>query len=297
MVVFRRIVVCGVLLGVVGVLPMDARAGMFRNVVRGLDYAGFQFFGQENPISGGAEFALGRTFNDETLDFGPSDLTLTGPINFAFSTGGRHLPVLDFSLSTNDQAFQYIFNSSTGAQDYRVEGNFLLDATGSINTFGFYDVSLQLSSRQDVFLDGRFQDGMEQELDYDIGPIDVSGNIFADLLSWLFDPMFEALGVENIFDSLSGRAQAMDLMQLLVADTQAAINTGNSLTTMEAAGLSENGNVFRGLDDNATALAFADQPSNKGLASMRDLPEPGVGLLLLGPIVYLIARGRRGRLS
>ena len=276
MATFRRVITCGVLIGAVAAVPRQAQAGMFEDVVRGLQYAGFQFSGRENPLSGGAEFQLYRFFDEETLDFGAADLTLTGPLGFTFETGGRSLGVLDFSLSTGDQAFEYVFNSSSGAQDYRVEGNFLLDATGSINTFGFYDLRLQLSSRQGVFLDGRFQDGAEEQLDYDIGPIDVSGNIFADLLARLFDPVFEAIGAENILDSFSGRAQYEDLMQLLAADAEAKWRPGDELISGEA----------------AKVVRFGE-PFAEGQVLPATVPEPGLLLLLLGPTAYLI--GRRPR--
>jgi len=73
----------------VAIVADTAQAGVFRDVVRGLEYSGFQFFGQENPLSGGAEFALARNFQGETLDFGSTELTLTGPIQFTFETGDR----------------------------------------------------------------------------------------------------------------------------------------------------------------------------------------------------------------
>ena len=272
---FRRVIICGVLTSVSAAVPRQAQAGVFEDVVRGLQYSGFQFSGRENPVSGGAEFQLFRNFDGDTLDFGATDLTLTGPLSFTFATGGRSLGVLDFSLSTGNQAFQYIFNASSGAQDYRVEGNFLLDATGSINTFGFYDLRLQLSSRQDVFLDGRFQDGVEEQLDYDIGPIDVSGNIFADLLARLFDPVFEAVGVENLFDSFSGRAQLDDLLKPTLTDVQAKWLRGDECLSAPPTGFVGDGDVF------AEAQVVAP------------VPEPSVLALLLGPTAYLIGRRLR----
>jgi len=272
----RRVIVCGVIWAVAAAASPNAQAGMFRNVVRGLEYSGFQFQGATNPLSGGADFSVGRTFVGETLDFGANELTLTGPIGFTFETGGRQLPVLDFSLSTNNQPFEYVFQTSTGAQDYLVEGNFLLDATGSVNTFGFYDLRLQLSSRQDVFLDGRYQDGTVEELDFDLGPIDISGNLFADLLAALFDPLFEGLGVENPFDSFSGRAQRDDLLAMLTADVEAALGDADPLAT-----------------DQTAKRAQFDEVLPQGQMAVSPVPEPGMLALLLGPLAYLIGRHRR----
>ncbi|MCP4590878.1 MAG: hypothetical protein GY842_09040 [bacterium] len=285
MVVFRRYQICGVALAIALASASPTQAGVFRNVVRGLEYAGFRFAGQENPVSGGSDFVMGRTFNGDTLDFGATDLTLTGPLNFTLSTGGRNLGVLEFSLNSGNQAFEYILNSSSGAQDYTVDGNFLLDATGSINSFGFYDLRLQLSSRQDVLQDGRFLDGAE-ELDYDIGPIDVSGNIFADLLARLFDPVFDALGAENIFDSFSGRGQA-DLFELMSADAQAKSVPADLLTADD---LSE----MLSVGEDVVDPEYFSPHELRGRVVAEQTPEPQVLMLLLAPAAYFIGRRYRG---
>lgn len=290
MAIIRRVFCCVVLLGAAAALP--AQAGVFTNIVRGLEYSGFQFAGQSNPLSGGSEFYLGRTFTGETLDFGATDLTLSGPINFTFSTGGRTLPVLDFSLSTNDQPFEYVYQTSTGSEDYLVEGSFLLDATGSINTFGFYDLRLQLSSRQDVFLDGRYQDGTEEQLDFDIGPIDVSGNIFADLLAQLFDPFFTVLGIENPFDSFSGRTQRENMLQAMVADAQTKLDTGAKLSAEEIGKIMGLSDAFSRMGDDVPDLSFIDNTLANEQALFQPIPEPGALMFLLGPVAYLIARRR-----
>ncbi len=288
----RRVILYGASLSMAAASPGHAQ-GVFRDVVRGLEYSGFQFVGAENPLSGGADFSLSRNFTGQTLDFGATELTLTGPILFTFSTGGRGLPVLDFSLNTNDQAFEYVFETSTGAQDMRVEGNVLVDATGSINTFGFYDLRLQLSSRQNVFLDGRFQNNVEQHQDFDLGPIDVSGNLFADVLARVFDPFFQATGTENIFDSFSGRGQREDLLQQLVADAQAKLAAGKALTAEEAARLLGYGDAFAMLGDRVPDLSFVNDAFANGQVVFTPVPEPGLLVLLLGPAAYLIARRRR----
>ena len=66
-----------------------ARAGVFGDVLVGLDYAGFQYVGERNPLSGGATIGMSRVFNNTLLDFGTTDLTLTGPVAASFTTGGR----------------------------------------------------------------------------------------------------------------------------------------------------------------------------------------------------------------
>jgi hypothetical protein len=200
--------------------------------------------------------------------------------------------VLDFSLSTDDEALFYLFESSTGAQDLLAQGSFLLDATGSINTFGFYDLRLQLSNRQDLTLEGRFQDGVDREYDFDIGPVDVKGNIFADLLAVLLDPIFSALGAENFFASFSTGLQPDELMQLLSADTQAKLIDWEEPMSNDVAEVFGVG-ALRFPDDAVAERSYLDDPLAGGLSGLIAVPEPGVLVLMLGPAAFWLLRKKR----
>ncbi len=254
-----------------------AQAGLFKNTVRALEYAGFNFIGQKNPLSGGADLMLVRNFNNETLDFGATELTLTGPLQFTFTTGGRGLEVLDVSLSTNNRPLTYALITDVGGQKTQVNGNFLLNATGSMNSFGWYDFQFQYSVREQIIQDGRFANG-EEYMDFDIGPIDISGNIFADMLAVLFDPLFTSLGTENIFASFSGRYQAMEELNRRLADSR-----------LSALGLDSLGEM--------SASMVPTVPLE--LATLRAepsyVPDPSTLLLLLGgaPVIYAMRRRRR----
>lgn len=202
-----------ILLAVVCALaPLSARAGVFGDVAFGLGFAGFQLQGQENILSGGADFAIVTQFQGNPLDFGSSQLTLTGPLSLGFSTGGRDLSVMkiNFQTSLNDQIgstpLTYSFNTDVGGQTTQVTGSLLIDGSLEFNGFGFYDLQMDYSARQTVTNEGRFSD--EQEFnDFDIGPINIRGNIFADLLSLLLDPLFANSEIDNPFASFSGQEQ------------------------------------------------------------------------------------------
>lgn len=254
-----------------------AQAGLFKNTVRALEYAGFNFIGEKNPLSGGADLALVRNFNNETLDFGATELTLTGPLQFTFSTGGRGLEVLDVSLSTNNRPLTYSLITDVGGQKTQVDGNFLLNATGSMNSFGWYDFEFQYSVREQIIQDGRFANG-EEYMDFDIGPIDVSGNIFADMLAVLFDPLFTSLGTENIFASFSGRYQAMEELNRRLADSR-----------LSALGLDSLGEM------SASMVPAEPMTLDMVSADRSYVPDPSTLLLLLGgaPVVYALRRRRR----
>jgi hypothetical protein len=277
---------------VVAIAADGAQAGVFKNVVRGLEYAGFNFVGQENPLSGGADFALTRTFNNETLDFGGTELTLNGPVAFGFSTGGRMLPVLDISLNTRNQPLEYTFTSDVGGQSTTITGSMELNATGSIDTFGFYDFRFDLSSRQSIDEEGRFRNTDGELVDFDVGPIDVSGNIFADLLGLLFDPFFESTGGTNIFASFSGRLQAEEEMNLAAKQAMAKMQAGVNLTPEEVSELVGHVLTVEALGGNGVDLSFLDLDVDQDLAQAAPVPEPGTLCLLLVAIPLLYRRRR-----
>lgn len=192
--------------------PPSARAGVFNDVAFGLGFAGFQLQGQENILSGGADFAIVTQFQGNELDFGSSQLTLAGPLSLGFSTGGRDLSVMkiNFQTALNSQIgstpLTYTFNTDVGGQISQVTGSLLIDGSLEFNGFGFYDLQMEYSARQTVDTEGRFSNDQEFN-DFDIGPINIRGNIFADLLSLLIDPLFANSEIDNPFASFSGQEQ------------------------------------------------------------------------------------------
>ena len=267
-----------------------AEGGVFRDTVRGLRLAGFDFAGERNPISGGADFQLSRTFNNETLDFGGTELTLTGPIVLTFSTGGRVVPVLDVSVNTAGQPFSYLLDADVGGQSVLIDGNFLLDATGNMNTFGFYDFQFEYSVRERISQDGRFSDE-EEFVEFDIGPIDVSGNIFADFLAVLFDPIFQGTGTDNIFASFSGRLQAQEELNRRLADAREEAFGFSEFGTMSASQMLEE--IEAGTPDVPEQFTASATASGDGVLSPSIVPDPPTLLLLLAGLPLL--RGTRRR--
>jgi hypothetical protein len=213
-----------------------ARADIWDNVLFGLTEAGFQFNGARNFLSGGADLVVSRNFTGQTLDFGATQLTITGTPVFRFSTGGRGLQTLDISLDTNNTPLTYTLITDSGSQTTTINGSFLLDAATTINSFGWYDLTLDASSRQDITQDGRFNNDTTQN-DFDIGPIHVRGNLFADLAASITDPLFKALGVDNIFASFSGAAQFQDQATTLAKALESKSTAGEMLTADEVAQL------------------------------------------------------------
>ena len=260
--------------------PLSARAGVFNDVAFGLGFAGFQLQGQENVLSGGADFAILTQFQGNELDFGSSQLTLTGPLSLGFSTGGRDLSVMkiDFQTALNNQIgsipLTYSFNTDVGGQTTDVTGSLLIDGSLEFNGFGFYDLQMDYSSRQTVTTDGRFSNDQEFN-DFDIGPINIRGNIFADLLSLLLEPLFANSEFDNPFASFSGQEQLKRL-------TDGAMLSARELVVGPPA-----------LIDPITSGEFvADYPLNANPTAPggASVPEPTTLLLMLAGALVVTSR-------
>jgi len=264
----------------VGTTPV--RADLFSSVVLGLDAAGFQVTGAPNPLSGGFNAQIDRTFVGETLDFGAAELSLLGPISMSYGYGGRLIDTFDLSFSTLGQPFQYLYSADTGGQETFISGSFALDGSLSVNSFGFYDLNMFLSSRQDIDTEGRFSNVDGQEQDFDLGPVNVSGNIFADLLAVLFDPIFDATGAQNIFTSFSTRGgldeSLFNVLQRGAAGSSAAAAIGGGRLSPDLAFLATDSFPAAGLGTSGGAAP---------------VPEPATVLLCLGGVAAITACQRR----
>jgi hypothetical protein len=264
-----------------------ARADLFRDIGVGLGYAGFNLEGNRNILSGGADFRISRNLVGNTLDFGSADLTVLGPISLELSTGGRWLSNLDINLQTamtGDLAsspLAYVFNYDVGGQSAEVSGSILIDAGFSMNGFGFYDLELMYSSRQDVQREGRFSDS-EDTYDFDVGPINVSGNIFADALALITTPFFEATGHTNPFDSFSGRTQLQKLIEGSDDLARQQLAAGDSAFDVPLSPWS------------ALGMVGEPVPASAGMTDAAGVvPEPTVLLLMLLGIPMVVRRRRR----
>ncbi len=287
---YKQVVAAGVL--AVSVWATPARADLFSNVVLGLDAAGFQVTGAPNPLSGGRITQINRTFVGETLDFGATELALLGPISMSFSHGGRSIQTFDLSFSTLGQPFQYVYSADTGGQETLISGSFAMDGDFSINSFGFYDLTMFFSSRQDITTEGRFSNVEGQEQEFDLGPVDISGNIFADVLAALFDPIFEAAGAQNIFASFSSRG-GLD-QSLLSAIQGLPANAGGGLSVLSGASAGVNSSQGGGTIPEFAFVGIGYDPST-GLSAAGNaapIPEPATACLMLSGLGAIAAHRR-----
>ncbi len=285
------------------------RAGMFEDLVKTLRFAGFTADSTYVGTSNSSIAVIANNFQGNTIDLGDFEFSLNGPASFVFETGGRQIRELEFTLSSGlfninpnqvptvgpAQPIVYSFSFDSGTNSTQIVGNFLFDIRGKINQFGSYDLSLQASNRQTTFLDGRFEDFATGNADFDLGPLDLEGNIVADFLATVTDPFFEAAGLENIFAEFSGRVfreqQAFDIVSAL----QAKVDAGGKLNEDELTRLSAVAFFANLLGDDVpdTSFVSADALDITPGTIPSSVPEPTTALLLsLGATVMLRRRRR-----
>jgi hypothetical protein len=279
-----------------GLTPAPARADIWGDIAVALDYANFNLFGQRNYLSGGAEFVVNNQFRGNELDFGSWQMTLDGPVSFGFNTGGRGLSNLEITLQTaltSDQLSEpldYDVVFDVGGQRSEVAGSVFLDSHLWLNGFGFYELELDYSSRQTITGEGRFNND-QQINDFDVGPIDIRGNIFADLLDLILAPLFG--DNPTPFDSFSGRAQLAKLLDLSHPMNDPIVLKGRLFDTA----LAETVDPFvleRALNLQTTTLAnlngtLADQQLGTSI------PEPAALVLMLVGAAFVASHSLRRR--
>ncbi|MBU0719065.1 MAG: hypothetical protein KJ749_12510 [Planctomycetes bacterium] len=272
----------------------SVRADLFHDVAIGLGYAGFSIEGDRNVISGGYDVNVGRNFLGNPIDFGTGDLALAGPISLSVSTGTRYPDTFDISLRTavneyaDASALAYQLNYDPGSQSTSINGSLFIDTNLSINKLGYYDFDLQYSSRQDVDNDGRYENDAEA-YDSDVGPIDVSGNIFADTLAILTDPLFDAAGTVNIFANFSGNNSLSALMTSSSDEGLLQLADGSQSAKLISAPIASDKSLSQ---ISSTSVPEAVLPG--ALAdSSRTIPEPAVLLLLLLGVPFVLRRPLR----
>ncbi|HNQ23392.1 MAG TPA: PEP-CTERM sorting domain-containing protein [Phycisphaerae bacterium] len=241
----------------VGSTPV-VEAGLFEDVAFALGALGFDYQGDYNRLSGGADFRAVAQFQGNPLDFGTGDLTLRGPLSFEVSTGHRFVDTLDISLQTAltgdnaSQALAYAFNMDMCGQETQVTGDVLVDSNLSINGFGCYKLDVVYSHRQQVENVGGIDEGTATH-DFDIGPISVQGNVATDLLAALLNPLFTRAGRENPLAPYTGQAQLQKAIQEAEARVQAGlagdpvyVAVGPSLPSSSLTGTAANADSIRG---------------------------------------------------
>ena len=298
----------------------------FNRAGGGFTYEFFKFFGPDsfnNPNTldlGPLKFQLGP-------DAGLGQTQLTGlHQRIGFTTA--LMPELFIQTETGQRGFnqftglttfskepvQYRVTFNGGVQNFEWAGNMGIDADARINVMGFYDVKFQLTNVGSFTADGlAVQD--EQVTDFDIGPIDVSGQIGMDLLASLLQA-----GGASPADVppriLSGASQRGKTVDEILAELEA----GQEISSEEAQFLIQQmfiqaiasdplGTRMNGLPSEVPGfegltLDASAGDNDEGSGDVAAVPEPGTLLLLLlaaafsaafRPVLHRLATGGASR--
>lgn len=281
------------------------QAGIWKDVALGLNLFDINISGERNLLGNGWTINANAVYNNREFDMGCADLTLNGILNASAGYTMRCCPEGKFSLNTGNTPLTYKFVLDTGVQNFYAEGSVLINIDTSINTLGFYDQTLQISNRGVYGLEGWAAEA-EKSMDFDVGPIDVSGNIFLDIIALLTEPFFDAIGQGNPFSKLS-QASAKSVQLLTESEAlQARMAAGEQLTDQEIATMVNNAILaaFLGGRPNgdwsaAILAATPEYPSGEnGATSLttlegRAVPEPiSLSLLAFGMVLGLAVRRR-----
>lgn len=325
----RRFAIILVVAGAL-VVPHGARAAslpkkIFRGITYGLSpsigtvqngpFADQNIFRQHfirNYVGDGMGYEFTRTFgtdsfgNGNTFDAGSVNLSLQGAMHNRFEINRRFIPELNIQSDTNGQQMNYNMRLFLGAESVQFQGAFAGNLTGTINALGFYN--LQVSGTN---TGTRRADGMlltdNQITDFDIGPVNVVGNVFFDLASNFIQAGGATLGglLTNVPSAASGKTRIDDPAGTSAADAQSATEAEMQQAFAQSLVQSLFAAMFQDLNssDQSNVLLLGQQlgliPSNsaKTANNAKVAPEPSTLALLAAPVLLLLTRRRSFRLT
>jgi hypothetical protein len=277
-------------------------ADMPNDLLTGLNLLDYRFNLKKNYLGKGWDFDANAFYGGQTYRFGFADLTLgdASPASVQISAGYtlRGLPSARFSMKTTNP-LSYTLKANYGVQDLTATGSVLIDADTTINALGFYDTTLQISNRGKFQTEG-FAATDQGTLDFDAGPIVVSGNIYADMLAGITQPFFTATATENPFAKFSQKSvrEAGEPLDLTASTLNLAnLNSDqvgqfvNSTIVSALLGQEPTSDLFNNalLPDGL----LADAPQVQGQNWFEQVPEPAMlGLMTLGLALCRPGRGK-----
>ena len=218
---YRAVVIVSGLV-VVGMFAPNSEAQFYQELSRGLSRLSApaapsaQRFGQfrisPDSFSDGWRFDFSRSFGPDAfgrpnrIDLGPLDVTFnSGALRMQGQYSRRGIPSVEFSAFT-PAPIDYSVTFNSGFQDVEINNAQLGYTTvWNVNQLGFYDYALDVTHRGEFEVDGMVL-ADRGTLDFDIGPINMSGHVLGDALAALTVPLFEGAGMDNPFAIFSGRA-------------------------------------------------------------------------------------------
>jgi hypothetical protein len=294
-----------------------AAADLYEDLYRGLGLlatpsgspittaAGFQVNGNRrgrlrivpDRVGRGYTLEFDRRFGPDTagrpeiLDLGALELQMDGTLSGTLDYTSRGWRVGHAELFGS--GVRYAARFKTGAQDVEVLGTIDFAQQWEFNEFGFYSALGTFSnSESEILLDGVLVNANDFNTNFDIGPINISGNIFFDaFVAMLASFGVDTTGLESIFP-MSPVNRVADAIQEQIFGQAQAVVAGLSLTADGLVGppaplgaATADPLLAAGLD------VGIDDGGSPGDGSASDLPEPATLVLMaLGAVVALARR-------
>jgi hypothetical protein len=304
---------------VIGFACTPAEGGVFEDIYEALEFYatpsgfpitstsdGMRVNGQRSgrlrivpaALGQGHELQLDRSFGVDTRGRpeilrlgGVAELELAGLTQLTLGYYGKQkFRTVRGNMAIN--SLDYSYRTSLGVQDMEFNGTLLGGGIAEINPLGFYEVGLTLSnSNSELVLDGLVVRD-EQTMNFDIGPINIQGNIFYDaFVAFLtslgvdtteLEAVFPASPIDQIDDAIQRELQSLGV----IADATLTLGESASLLSPDTARdipIDVAGLTALPADDTAVEPR---QPST--------VPEPGTLILLaLGGATVWHAQQRR----
>jgi hypothetical protein len=136
-------------------------------------------------------FGLDSQGRPEVLDLGNFELQLAGATQATFGYTHRGPLIGTANITANN--LNYSLRAKSGIQDATLSGTLNVAENIEINQFGFYEASINVSNTDSqLLLNGSLAQETIPE-NFDIGPINVKGNIFFDA----FVALLSSLGLDT----------------------------------------------------------------------------------------------------
>lgn len=246
-------------------------------------------FGQGYRLEFDRRFGLDSFSRPEVFDFGAFELELNGAISNTTQVTRRGFLVLNTQNSAD--RLNYILRGKSGLQDVELTGTLDLRQSIEINRFGFYEFRLEATNANSNLQFDGLAVGGSRNTDFDVGPINIKGNIFYDgLLAVLSGLGVDTSGLAGAFpkspiDTIGeSLREGVEKEIARIAAESGAVPAPDAVPAQSALADGSAFGTTRGSDITSDGTGSAH---NTHLT-----PEPGAALMLALGLPLLVGRRR-----